>query len=168
MASYILSIVGIVFLGVLVDVIMPDGEMNKYVKGVFSIIALCVILSPIPKFFNNDFDVGNLFYDSTAISVDADFLDATNKQIKEQYENTLEVKFKDAGFDNVKVEILYDVSNYNFSVKKVMIDISNIVINTNIPHINKYTELVDITKKYLNVEESDIVINEWRKETDER
>ena len=49
MTSYILSIVGIVFLGVLVDVIMPDGEMNKYVKGVFSIIALCVIINPLPK-----------------------------------------------------------------------------------------------------------------------
>ena len=139
---------------------MPDGEMNKYVKGVFSIIALCVILSPIPKFFKNDFNVGDLFYDSSAISVDADFLDATNKQIKNQYENTLIVKLKDAGFDNVKVEILYDVSNYNFHIKKVIIDISNMVINTNMAHINKYTEIVDITKKYLNVEESDIVINE--------
>ena len=161
MTNYILSIVGVVFLGVLVDVIMPDGEMNKYVKGVFSIISLCIILSPIPAFFKKDFDIGNLFYDNAAITVDSDFLDATNKQIKKQYENTLVVKLKDAGFDNVEVEILYDVSNYNFRIKKVILNITNMVISTNMPHINKYTEIVEITKKYLSVEESDIVINEW-------
>lgn len=160
MASYILSIVGVVFLGVLIDVIMPDGEMNKYVKGVFSIIALCVILSPIPKLFKKDFDIGNLFYDSAAVQVDADFLEATNKQLKNQFENALVAKLKDAGFDCIKVEILCDMSNYNFEIKKVIIDISKMVINANLPHINKYTEIKDITTKYLNVEESDIVINE--------
>jgi stage III sporulation protein AF len=160
MTSYILSVVGIVFLGVLIDVIMPDGEMNKYVKGVFSIIALCVILSPIPKLFKNDFDIEKMFYDSAAVQIDTDFIEATNKQLKTQFENILVAKLKDAGFDKVEVEILCDVSNYNFKIKKVIVDISKIVINTNLPHINKYTEIKDIATKYLNVEESDIVINE--------
>ena len=52
------------------------------------------------------------------------------------------------------------MSNYNFVIKKVMIDISNMVINANIPHINKYTEIKQVAVNYLNVEESDIVINE--------
>ena len=168
MISYILSIVGIVFLGVLVDIILPDGEMNKYVKGVFSIIAMCVIISPIPKLIKTDFDIGELFYDSTATQIDNDFLEATNKQIKNQYEITLQTKLADAGFAETKVEILYEMSNYNFVIKKVIIDISNMVINANIPHINKYTEIKQVTVNYLNVEESDIVINEWRKENFKR
>lgn len=160
MTNYILSIVGVVFLGVLVDVIMPDGEMNKYVKGVFAIIAMCVIISPVPSLLKKDFDLSQLFYDESATKVDMDFLEATNKQIKNQLEITLKTKLKDAGFDEVEVEILYDMSNYNFAIKKVVLDISKMVINQNIPHINKYTEITDIAKKYLNVEESDIVINE--------
>ena len=52
------------------------------------------------------------------------------------------------------------MSNYNFQIKKVIIDISKMVINQNMVHINKYTEIMDIAKEYLNVEESDIVINE--------
>ena len=168
MTSYILSIVGTVFLGVLVDIIMPDGEMNKYVKGVFAIIAMCVILSPVPKMIKNDFDIGDLFYDNSAVKVDTDFLEATNKQIKNQLQITLKTKLKDAGFDNVEVEILHDMSNYNFQIKKVIIDISQMVINQNMVHINKYTEITDITKEYLNVEESDIVINEWRKKARKR
>ena len=38
--QYVVSIIGIVFLGVLVDVIMPDGEMNKFIKGMFSLLAM--------------------------------------------------------------------------------------------------------------------------------
>ena len=160
MTSYILSIVGIVFLGVLVDVIMPDGEMNKYVKGVFSIIALCVILSPLPKLFGKNIDFDSALYDTTASSIDLDFLEATQKQMKNQLEITLRSRFKDSGFDNVEVDILSEMSNYKFNIKKVIIDIKNMVINQNMAHINKYVEIIEITQKYLNVEESDIVINE--------
>ena len=75
-------LVGIVLLGVLIDVIMPDGEMNKYIKGVFSLLALFIIISPVQKLFNNNFDLNNIFYDSRAVETDSDFLDATKKQIK--------------------------------------------------------------------------------------
>lgn len=160
LSSYILSIIGIVFLGVLVDVIMPDGEMNKYVKGVFSLIALFVILSPVQKLFNNNYNLEEIFYDSSSIKVDSDFLEATTKQMKRQCENVLIAKLKDAGFEEVDVEILAEMSNYEFQIKKVIIDISNLVINQNIEHINKYTEIRAIVLDNFNVEESDVIINE--------
>ena len=157
---YILSIVGIVFLSVLVDIIMPDGDMSKFIKGVFSIVALFVIISPAQKFFNKDFDIDKIIYDQTAVQIDSDYIEATTKQMKNQLEITLSVKLKDAGFDNVGVEILCDMSNNVFQVEKVVLDISNMVINTNIPHINKYTEIKQVVIDYLNVEESDVIINE--------
>lgn len=157
---YVLSIVGIVFLGVLVDIIMPEGDMNKFIKGLFSIIALFVIVSPVQKIFNKDFDVDEIIYDKTAVQMDEDYLEATTKQMKNELEITLCVKLKDAGFDNVKVEISCDMSNNVFQIKKVILDISKMVINTNIPHINKYTEIKQVVTNYLNVEESDVIINE--------
>lgn len=160
---YVLSIVGIVFLGVLVDIIMPEGDMNKFIKGLFSIIALFVIVSPVQKIFNKDFDVDEIIYDKTAVQMDEDYLEATTKQMKNELEITLCVKLKDAGFDNVKVEISCDMSNNVFQIKKVILDISKMVINTNIPHINKYTEIKQVVTNYLNVEESDVIINEWKK-----
>lgn len=160
MSGYVLSVVGVVFLGVLVDVIMPDGEMNKYVKGMFSLIALCVFLSPVQKIFNKDFSFDGLVYDSSAIQIDDDFVEATNKQIKQQLERSLEAKLCDAGFDNTKVEILCDLSNNKLQIKKVIVDISKMVINANMAHINKYTEIKGVITKNLNVEESDVVINE--------
>src|SRR5574344_47598 len=157
---YILSIVGIVFLGVLIDLIMPDGEMNKYIKGIFSLIALFVIISPVQKVFDKNFNIGDAFYDSTAVSIDSDFITATNKQVKNQLELTLKSKLTDAGFDNVSVEILCNLSNNQITIEKVIINISKMVINTNMAHINKYTEIKNVVTAYLAVKESDVVINE--------
>ena len=160
LSSYILSVVGIVFLGVLVDLIMPDGEMNKFVKGAFALIAVFVIISPVQKLFKSNFDIGEVFYNEQAIQTDADFLEATTKQMKAELEMMLKVKLKDAGFDNVNVEISCEMSNNVLKIKKVEIDISKMVINTNMVHINKYTEIKNVATNFLNVEESDVVINE--------
>ena len=35
LTSWILSIVGIVLLGVLIDLILPNGEIQKYIKSIF-------------------------------------------------------------------------------------------------------------------------------------
>lgn len=159
MTGYILSIIGIVFVGVLIDVIMPDGEMNKYIKGMFGIIALFVIVSPIQKIFDNSFDLNEVF-NSNASIIDQDFIDATNKQIKVQLENTLKANLTNEGFSDVDVEIKYNLSGYQFEIQKVYLDISKMVINQNLAHINKYTEIKKIVTNFLNVEESDVVINE--------
>ena len=160
MTEYILSIVGIVFLGVLVDVIMPNGEMNKYVKGVFSIIALFVIVSPVQKIFDSNYDLGDTFYDTTAVEIDTDFLEATQKQMKISFQNSIEAKLCDEGFEGVEVEILCEMSNYELVIKKVIADVSKMVMNENIEHINNYAEIKTIIAKNLNMEESDVVINE--------
>ena len=159
-SSYILSIVGVVLLGVLIDVIMPDGEMNKFIKGVFSLLALFIIISPVQKLFNNNFDLNQIFYDSKAVETDTDFLEATNKQLKNQLERTLVARYKNAGFDGIKVEIVYDLSNNVLEIKKVIVDISNLVMSQDLPHINKYTEIKKVATDFLNLEESDVEINE--------
>ncbi len=38
MRGWILSIVGIVFIGVILDIILPDGKTSKYIKHIFSSI----------------------------------------------------------------------------------------------------------------------------------
>ena len=42
----------------------------------------------------------------------------------------------------------------------MVFDISKMVINANMAHINKYTEIKGVITKNLNVEESDVIINE--------
>ena len=57
MSGYILSILGIVIVGVLVDIVVPSGTINKYIKSIYAIFVLAVILSPVIKFLSNTHDI---------------------------------------------------------------------------------------------------------------
>lgn len=157
--QYILSIIGIVFLGVLVDVILPDGEMNKFVKGMFALIAVFVIAYPISTLVKGDISFEEIT-GSSQIQIDDDFLEATKNQYILSLQNTLKARLSDGGFDGVDVTIEGYLSNNVLVIEKVEIDISKMVLSAENQHINKYAEIKKIAEKTLNVEESDVFINE--------
>ena len=158
--QYILSITGIVFLGVLVDVILPDGEMNKFVKGMFALIAVFVIISPIAKLLKTEISVQKISETTNQIQIDNDFLQATQKQYITSLQNTLTARLVDAGYDGADVTIEGYLSNNVLVIEKVKIDISNMVLTKDKEHINKYAEITKIAVQVLNVEESDVCIDE--------
>ena len=47
MTGYILSVLGIIIAGVLIDVIIPNGTICKYVKSIYSIFVVAVLINPI-------------------------------------------------------------------------------------------------------------------------
>ena len=53
MKAWLLSIVGVVFLGVLFDLLYPNGRTNTLCKSIFGIFAVFVMIGPI---FNFDFE----------------------------------------------------------------------------------------------------------------
>ena len=81
-----MGVVGVVLLGVLADVLLPDGQINKYVKGIFTVLLLLVMLAPVGAFFRQQtpsldlFDWSNTGYqqDNRYIQiVDDDILQST-------------------------------------------------------------------------------------------
>ena len=70
MTGYILSVLGIIIAGVLIDVIIPNGTICKYVKSIYSIFVVAVLINPIFNlvgktkdftFKYDDFKDGKLF-----------------------------------------------------------------------------------------------------------
>lgn len=157
---YILSLVGIVFLGVLVDVIMPDGEMNGFVKGMFALVAMLVIIAPIGKLQNSNFDLGKVFEESVSTQIDGDFLEATSKEISAQLENTLKARLFENGFCEVFVTIEGNMSNNVYQIEKVKILVANLSNLDKQEHIYKCTKIKEIAVQTLDVEESDVIIDE--------
>ena len=51
-ATWITGIVGISVIGILIDIVVKSGETEKYVKGVFGLFTLFVIVSPLPNLLN--------------------------------------------------------------------------------------------------------------------
>ena len=73
LSNWILSIAGIICLSVVVELILPDGQMNRYIKGIFSFIVVLVILLPIPKLLNKNFNISDIL-DGSGIEADQDYL----------------------------------------------------------------------------------------------
>lgn len=49
MKEWVLSIAGVIVFGVLLDVVLPQGKTAKYLKGIFAILVVYVIVAPLPK-----------------------------------------------------------------------------------------------------------------------
>ena len=46
-SMWVLSIVSIVLIGVLIEVILPQGKTNKILKSVVAVVSVLVIVSPL-------------------------------------------------------------------------------------------------------------------------
>ena len=156
--GWIVSIVGVVVLGVLIDIILPEGQMQKYIKSIFSVIVVLTMVSPLFNIEIGNINFDQFIYNESSVELNQNYLNNYNEDYKTSLQNLLEENLKENGFGGVKVEITYNLSNNNFEIEKVVLDIKKLVINTNQVHIDKYKEIRAITVKLLNVEEDVVVI----------
>ena len=56
MSAWLMSIVGVVFLGVMIDIITPEGKTNAFIKSIFAVFVVYIIVSPIVTMFNKNYD----------------------------------------------------------------------------------------------------------------
>ena len=159
-SNWIISIVGVVILSVLIDLILPEGQMQKYIKSVFSVVIVLTMVSPILKIDISSIDFNKFIYNESSVEINTNYLNNYNEDYKKSLEEIVENALKDGGFLNVEVEISYNLSNNNFEIEKVKLDIKKLVINANQVHIDKYKEMQTIVENLLNVKEDLIVIYE--------
>ena len=158
--SWLLSVVGIVVIGVLVDLILPEGEMQKYIKAIFSVFVVFVMISPILKIDINNIDFNKFVYNENSVSVNEDYLKNYNNAYKNSLEKICESQLKTQGYENVDVEILLNLSTTKFEISKVNLNLKNLVINSNGVHIDKYKEIKSIVTSVLGIDENKVVIDE--------
>lgn len=128
MNQWLLSVIGVVFLSILFDLIYPSGKTSKFCKGIFGIIAVGIILSPI---FKIDLINTNEF-------VDKDLVESISKSKAEAYESNIENYLSSIGIDGASVEVKYTLSENDFMLKSIYLDVSNVVLTENLSNINKY------------------------------
>ena len=56
MGAWVMSVVGVICLGVLLEIVLPSGKTTKYVRGTFSLLVVYVIASIIPVVAKADWD----------------------------------------------------------------------------------------------------------------
>lgn len=158
MIDYILSILGIVVVGVIIDVIIPSGSVNKYIKSIYSIFVVAVLLMPLIKFVNSGKNI-NLTYKDYEIEEEL-LTHISNKRVEEM-EETIEKHFITEGFKEIDIQLNYSLNNNKIEYNSCTVNLQNMVILADKQHINKYEFIKDVVSYYTNLSYQEIIINEW-------
>ena len=154
MTEWILSLIGMAFLGVDIGTILPNGKLNTFIKSVFALFLLFVIVKPLPKIFNKDLSI-NTDYN---YEEDSNFLINLNQKKLENYEISILNQLKNEGISNVNIEFEADTTSSDLKIQKVYIDICNIVLNNSDKHINITDTILKIVTNTLNVSNKEVMI----------
>lgn len=154
-SSWVLTIVGVIIITVIVEITMPDGNINKYIKGILIIFTVFVMVSPITnlKIFES---IKNSDYD---IKLDDSYLGDVNSQIANEYKIIIESKLKTNGYENVTVDIdLKD--DEKLEIDAVFVYLCDLVLKSNDESINIYNNIKSIIKSVVVVDAEDIIFYE--------
>ena len=110
MTAYISSILGAVLLGVVIEVVMPNGDMQKYIRGMYSIFVIFILMTPIANLVKADFDV-NKYFTTEAVVISDDYIEYITRTRAESMSTYLESKLADDGLKCVDIEVAYLVNS---------------------------------------------------------
>lgn len=150
MTAWLLSIVGVVFLAVLIDFIYPNGKTNAFCKSIFGLFAIIMMIRPILNIdlkadFNKNF-VSTSINKNLKKSKDEYYLMAITKSLEENKISGVDVEIDSKMVDNV-----YEIEN-------IYVDTTNIVLTNNLTHTNKYEVIIQNILKIVEIDKERIVI----------
>lgn len=156
MQSYILSVLGIVLVSVLIEIILPSGQTAKYIKSVFSIFVVYVLISPVLTMIKKDYDITK-YVQQGNIEVNQVLLNNIYKDQIEAKSTDIENALEKEGYSGVKVKILYNIVDNQIILEKVKINLDNLVITSPNENINKYQHIRQVVAQSIEIKEEDIL-----------
>lgn len=148
-SQWIMGIVGVVLLGVLADIVLGEGRTKKQIKGVFGLITLLVIISPIAGVLKEGWGGFESVFGGS-ITADETYLDTVNKSQLSELQSALERHLKAQGYDNTRVSF----STVGQSLSLIYIDLSG----TGSEMWQEYAAVKQIAAKFLNFEEGAVIV----------
>lgn len=113
MGAWLLKITGVIALSTLSSLLIPNGQTKKYVKGIFALITLFVLVSPLPKLLKSDFSgFPNAFDTVSELEIDETFLYGVATNAYKTQERNIEKFLKEKGIEaNVKFVVKSETSS---------------------------------------------------------
>lgn len=147
--SWLLALLGVVLLSVLVDILLPSGQTNKFIKGIFAILIIFVIITPLVRLKNKEFNLSNIL-EGGEIQIDTAFVDKTNERKAEQQKNQIIEVLKNNQIIVEDLVITYESGNIN-SITDVKVKTQNIDKTSTIKKI--ICGILQISEEYILVYE---------------
>ena len=118
MSAWLMSIVGVVSLGVLLEILLEDGQTSKYIKGVFAIAVVLVIVAPLPKFFNKEWSYED-FFSGAIHNPNEEFVDNIDASQLASVEKYLRTKLEASDIDVTDIKVVYKKNTREIESVKV-------------------------------------------------
>jgi stage III sporulation protein AF len=177
---WVINICTAVFFITAVEMILPDNKMKKYAKFVLGLILITVIMNPIIKIFNNDFNLESYVnsaskyfeekeytkdYDKYKISSIDNTVNVFSKNLENLCIEKLREKFPkddyevivDAGYDTEKENFVINTINVGITegkvkkIKKIKINDSKEVSSSEIEDYKKSNTIKEYLSQLMNV-----------------
>ena len=154
MSKYVLSILGIVMCGIIIDVILPSGNISKYIKGIYSIFVVAVIINPVVSFLSNKNQI-KLNYET--FEMDNELVSYIYEKRTNNLEKSIEEDLSNQGFKGIDIELQFSINNNEIEYNLCTVNLKNLSISQDKQHINKYEFIQGIVTDYVNLTNEEIV-----------
>lgn len=155
--SWLYNLIGVVFLGIIFEIILPNNKINKFIKCIFSIFIVFSLISPL---VNISSKINKIKIDNVSSEINEELFQTISDLRKNTYETLIAKSLENDEIFNVKIDIEFDVEKSNMQINKITIDLANLVLTENSKNINKYEVITKHVKKYLDISEDKIIFNE--------
>ncbi len=154
-SAWILSIAGICILSVLIDLFLPEGSSSSHIKTIFNFVIIFVIIAPLPGLLQKDFDA-SLIFNENEIVLQEDYIYQLNRDKLTMLEKTIENKLTNDGLLNIDISISANIFTTQMTIDAVYVDLSNLVIQDNLEHINIENEIIEVIISFIDIEKEKI------------
>lgn len=151
-SGWVLGIAGIICVSVLVELVMPEGQMNKYIKGIFSFVIILVMILPLPKLLKKE-DGGISIFNYSEVSLQGDYLYELNLTKLSSITNSIEQDIREMGYQDVSLSISADIFDEKIEYRDIYLNLRNLVITDENVHkdiMEIKDDMKDVVRKYID------------------
>lgn len=158
-SAWISSIIGVCFLSVLVDLMLPDGKTNTLIKKVVSYIIVAIVLMPLINLANNKNNIKDVFSYSE-IQIQENYIYNINQSKIDAIKESIQKELESKGILGVQISVSADVFTQEMEIYAIYVDLYNMVISGDSKNKNIKTEVVSVVQNYVNIAKEKIIIYE--------
>lgn len=160
MKEWLLSVTAAVLLSVLLELLLSEGKIKKYVTGVLRLVIVLVVFLPVVKFVKNDFSLSDILPQTEAneITVDENALTVIDGMKKQEAERQAENELKSVGIKDADVNIYTYDNGISVYISYITVDIQAAVITGYDENIILTEKIKETVCKILTVSEDKVII----------
>ncbi|MBR5614159.1 MAG: stage III sporulation protein AF [Clostridia bacterium] len=123
--EWIMQIAGVIAVGAVLDIVMIDGEMKKYIKPVLGFVLIISVIGPVVRFSEKDIAIDSVQYSTIDDSGFSEQIylkeqETVIKLYEKKLAEKMESEFKNVYNQNTQVCVTAEAKDKNFgSIKKV-------------------------------------------------